>query len=103
MVSSREYQDYLASRLGSDLFISEPERATRIADAAEEGCDGSYHSEHIEDQRQYLKSLKVFDPDYDDIDDATFDITMAVYDAISKELDDIEEDHIKDGTIDQAP
>lgn len=49
----QEFYNWQASKLGNDLFINDPERASRIHNAAEYGADGSTHAEHIEDFREY--------------------------------------------------
>jgi hypothetical protein len=47
------------STLGNDLFLSDPDRADRIHEAAEDGCDGSYHSEIIWDWRLFARHLEI--------------------------------------------
>lgn len=88
MYSSSEFGYFLESKLGNDLFISEPERAERLANG-----EGSTHSENIEDWREYLNSLKVKD------DDENFDITQEVYDTIEGDINSCEEWHINNGSI----
>jgi hypothetical protein len=90
MNCSSEYNDFLESKLGNDLFISEPDRASRIADG-----EGSTHNEIIEDFREYLNSLKVKSED----DDENFDITQEVYDTIESDINSCEEWHINNGSI----
>jgi hypothetical protein len=96
MINSKGFEMFISDRLGNDLFINDPDRAERLHDAAEEGCDGSYHSERIDDQRDYLKSLDIIDPEYPEDGG---DITQADYDAISKELDEVELWHEKNGSL----
>ena len=51
--------DYMQSRefgASSDMFIDDPDRANRCYDAAEFGCDGSTHQEHIQDWRDAFSS-----------------------------------------------
>lgn len=100
MIDSKEYQNYLIDKLGNDLFINDPDRAERNADAAEEECNGSTHREVIENQRDFFHQLKVYDPEYDEVDDKDFDIDMKTANLIEKEIDEVEEWHIKNGSID---
>jgi hypothetical protein len=100
MYQSTEYQGYISDRLGNDLFINDPKRADRIYKAAEDGGDGSTHAEVIEDWRDYLNMLKVYDPECDEPEDqARRDITLSVYDSISHEIDECEEWHSKNGSL----
>ena len=61
-----------ASRLGNDLFISDPDRAKRIHEATEDGLDGSTHAEHIEDFTDYAKEH------YDELKSAAFRLDESV-------------------------
>ena len=100
MYNSREYQEFISVKLGNDLFINDPERAERIAEHAEDGINGSTHNETIEDWREFLESLNTFDPEYDDPEDIeNYDITMDTYNAIKKEINETEDWHIKNGSI----
>lgn len=58
LYGSDAFQRFTESKLGNDLFISDPDRADRIRKAAEEGADGSTHAEHIEDWRECLKQIE---------------------------------------------
>lgn len=53
----QEFYNWQANRLGNELFISDPDRANRIHEAAEDGADGSTHREHIQDFRDYAEKL----------------------------------------------
>ena len=53
-----EWQYFQADKLGNNLFITDPDRAQRIHDAAEDGCDGSTHYEVIEDWREFAELLR---------------------------------------------
>jgi hypothetical protein len=101
MYRSRGFQIFQESKLGNDLFINDPDRAKRIYDAAEEGCEGSTHAEVMEDWREYLDTVKIYIPDMDtDVEDiAKCDITQATYDAILKEIDECEAWHEKNGSL----
>jgi len=52
------WQYFQASKLGNDLFISDPDRANRIYAAAEDGGDGSTHAEVLEDWREFAGQLR---------------------------------------------
>lgn len=58
LLNSPGWEYFESDRLGNDLFISDPERAGRIHAAAEDGCDGSTHAEHIQDWRDYAEQLR---------------------------------------------
>ena len=51
-IRSRYFETWQESHLGNDLFISDPERADRIHEHAEDGGDGSTHAEIIDDWRE---------------------------------------------------
>lgn len=53
-----DWDAFQGNKLGNDLFLSDPDRASRNWDAAENGCDGSTHAEHIEDWREFAEQLK---------------------------------------------
>ena len=104
MLDSRAFQTFQESKLGNDLFISDPDRAERIHDAAEDGCDGSTHAEHIDDWREFVDDLK------DDamrqawkLDDAEEDKAEAAinawHDAITAEIDACEAWHEANGSL----
>jgi hypothetical protein len=99
MINSTEYQGYISDRLGNDLFINDPDRASRCHDAAEDGADGSTHREVIQDEREFLDGLKIYDPDFDE-DDSQADLTQAQYDALSAELDAVEQWHENNKSLD---
>lgn len=96
LYQSEGFDMFISDRLGNDLFINDPDRAERCYDAAENGADGSTHAEHIDDWRAYLDCFKVID---DEFPEEGGDITQAVYDAITKEIDDCEAWHEKNGSL----
>ena len=49
-LNSRYFQEHQFGN-SSDDWISDPDRAERCDDAAEDGSDGSTHQEHIQDMR----------------------------------------------------
>jgi hypothetical protein len=95
MYSSKDYQSYTESKLGNDLFINDADRASRMHEAAEEGCEGSTHAEIIEDWREYLNALKITD------EDECGYISQEDFDNITKEIDACEEWHQKNGSLHQ--
>lgn len=98
MYSSREYDAYISDRLGNDLFISDPDRAERIHEAAEHGTDGSTHAEVIEDWRDFLNSLKPIDPDFPEDGG---EITEEDFDRIEAEIAACETWHEMNGSLNQ--
>lgn len=99
---SQQWQYFDSDLRGDDFYLSDPDRAKRCDEASEYGTDGSTHAEIIEDWRAFLSNLKIFDPEFDDIEDiAEYDITQAQYDAISADIDRCEQWHIEHKTIDQ--
>lgn len=72
-------------------FINESERASRVADAAEEGCDGKTHAEVIQDWRNafsyWLRGRRSFN---------SYDRFEA---AVSAHFDAVEEWHEKNGSL----
>jgi len=57
LLNNPQYDGFIGSKLGNDLFISDPDRAERIHEAAEYGSDGSTHYEIIEDWREFADML----------------------------------------------
>ena len=85
MYNTREYMAYIADKLGNDLFINDPDRAERIHNAAEQGCDGSLHCEIIEDWREFL--------------DMSDGISEEDRDNITKQIDEVEKWHMDNGSL----
>ena len=96
LTRSREFDDFRADLLGNDLFINDPERADRIHEASENGADGSFHAEILQDFRDFLNTLSIIDPEDDE---PAGDITEAVYDSIVAEIDACEAWHEKNGSL----
>ena len=100
LIESPGFAVYQESTLGNDLFINDPDRANRIHEAAADGCDGSTHAEHIQDWRDYLASLRVFDPEFDfDYERAPGMIDQVDVDTITEEIDACEAHHEVAGTL----
>ena len=57
LLSLPQWHSFIESKLGNDLFISDPDRAERMHEAAEHGADGSTHYETIEDWRDFARDL----------------------------------------------
>jgi hypothetical protein len=72
----------------NDLFLSDPDRAKRIIDAAEHGCEGSTHAEIIDDWYDFLDTMF-----------ACKEITLETFDAIRKEIDEVSEWHETNGSL----
>jgi len=98
MISCHEYDIFRESKLGNDLWINDPNRAERIHEAVESGSDGSTHYEIIKDWREFLDSYKCEDPEFHE-DSSEWEIDLAVYDAIMKEINKCEEWHEKNGSL----
>lgn len=104
MINSREWDMFISDKLGNDLFISDPERAERIHNAAEHGCDGSTHAEHIEDWREFVELLRAdacresYKLDDADENKAEAEIN-AWHDAITAEIDACETWHEQNGSL----
>jgi hypothetical protein len=96
MLRSRAFEMFQSDRLGSDLFLSDPERAERIHEYAESGSNGSTHAEVIEDWRDFLNTLKTIDPEFPDDGG---EITEETLEAISAEIDKCEDWHEKNGSL----
>lgn len=97
LIQSREFNDFQADLLGNDLFINDPERADRIHEASENGADGSYHAEVIQDFRDFLNTLPIIDEEDDEPNTGV--ITEAVYNSILAEIDACEAWHEKNGSL----
>ncbi len=70
------------------MVLSDPERFNRIEDAAENGCDGSTHGEVIQDWRDALECYT--------------DLSEDETDSIAQEIDECEQWHVSNGSIDQT-
>lgn len=106
---NQRFYQWQANKLGNDLFINDPDRASRIYDAAEDGCDGSTHAENIADFYEYADEL--YEEFIDSLNRQDFDTDEQYGDAedrlmkrLSKLQDDLkrlEEWHIANGSYDQ--
>jgi hypothetical protein len=87
MLNSDDFQRWEGDRLGNDLFINDPKRAARLHEYAEEGLNGSTHEEVVQDWRDYV---------------ANAELTESVKEGLLKEIESVEEWHIKNGTIEKV-
>jgi len=105
MHNSEGWKRFEESKLGNDLFLSDPDRASRMHDAAEDGADGSTHSERIDDQREYVDELySEAVRQASNIEDefaalAWEEEIEAWHDRFTAELDTVEKWHADHGTL----
>jgi hypothetical protein len=90
------------------LFLSDPDRADRIHEAAEDGADGSTYREHIQDFRDYAEELfrdagsELWRGDFTDEQDEELESALEVKrDAFETDADRLEEWHAKNGSLDE--
>lgn len=98
------WDGFISDKLGNDLFINDPDRAARIHDAAEDGCDGSTHAEHIEDWREFADILereaqRDCDGETDDETDENEKAVETAFAALSADIDACEEWHRENGSL----
>lgn len=107
LLDSPGWDSFMGSKMSNDLFINDPERAARCYDAAEEGCDGSTHSEIIEDWREYAADLRsekqseLYRMDFasDEEGDAAEAALEAAYETLCDAIDKVEAYHEAQGTL----
>lgn len=93
LLNHPKWNGFIGSKLGTDLFINDPERAERIHDAAEHGSDGSTHYEIMEDWREFADML-FRDLHFDDRNDAE-----PLRDALDAAINDCELWHEKNCSL----
>lgn len=93
LIASKEFQNYQSDKLG-DLWISDPDRAERIYDYAEHGCNGSTHKEVIEDWRDFIKDVYSHNCSIENEDFKEKNL-----EAIEQEITDCEEWHNENGSL----
>lgn len=93
LLNHPRWDSFIGSKLGSDLFISDPERAERILEYAESGSDGSTHAEHIEDWREFADMI-FSSMSWDEREEIE-----PIHDAIIAEIDKCEAWHEKNGSL----
>jgi hypothetical protein len=107
LLSHPAWDGFIHDRLGNDLFLSDPDRAGRIYEAAKDGCDGSTHAEIIEDWRDFAETL-FRDVEYSILRDLDLDLreeymlegaVTAIRDSLFAEIDACEDWHDKNGTL----
>jgi hypothetical protein len=105
LLELRAWVYFRESKLGNDLFISDPDRADRIHEAAEHGCDGSTHAECMEDWREFMETLEsdfssqAWGMDDEMEADAFTEAWEARRDALAEEIDACEAWHAKNGSL----
>ena len=93
LLSLPQWDSFIESRLGNDLFISDPDRADRMHEAAEHGADGSTHYEIIEDWRDFARDLfRSLSMDESEDEEKN-------YEALIAEIDSCEAWHDHNGTL----
>jgi hypothetical protein len=97
MLSMREWDYFIGDKLGNNLFLTDPDRANRLHEAAEDGADGSTHAEHIEDWRDFLSILKQSVPYSEEQDEIREQLEK-----IADEIDAKEEYLDKNGQLDKV-
>jgi hypothetical protein len=96
LLNHPQWDGFIGSKLGNDLFINDPERAERIYDAAEHGCDGSTHYEIIEDWRDFARDLfRCLSMDESENEKKNYETLIA-------EIDSCEEWHDHNGTLHES-
>jgi len=85
---------------------NDPDRAERIHDAAEHGCDGSTHAEHIEDWREFAAIIedaahRDCGGDTDEKIDANEAVIETAFAALAADIDQCEAWHESNGTLHQ--
>lgn len=59
LIRSRGFETFLDSKTGNNMYLSDPERRTRMDEASVDGMEGSLHCEIIQDWEEYLATLTV--------------------------------------------
>jgi len=99
LLAHPRWDGFIADRLGNELFLNDPDRADRCYEAAEDGCDGSTHAEHITDWREFAELLygdehrAVWD------DDQASAALAAASEALEKDITRCESFHKAAGTL----
>lgn len=98
------WDGWISDRLGNDLFLSDPDRASRCHDAAEHGEDGSTNAEVIEDWREFGQMLRddaareVWRMDGEEADAAEAALETA-WEALQADIDRAEAWHEANGSL----
>jgi len=98
------WDGFISDKLGNDLFINDPDRAARNHDAAEDGCDGSTHAEHIEDWREFADILereaqRDCDGETDEETDENEKAVETAFAALAADIDACEAWHQENGSL----
>jgi hypothetical protein len=101
LIAHPRWDAFIGDKLGNDLFINDPDRASRIYEAADDGCDGSTHQEHIDDWREFAEILRLEASRCAETDEEAARID-ADYGALVADTDRAEKWHVENGTINQT-
>jgi hypothetical protein len=96
LINTEAFLSIQESVYGNDGWINYPERRGRIETAAEDGGEGSFHAEIIQDWRDALALLSVIDPDYPEDGG---DLTEEEHATLEKKIDDCEAWHEANGSL----
>jgi hypothetical protein len=101
LLNHPEWDSFIASKLGNDLFYTDADRAKRIHEAAENGADGSTHAELIEDWREFAELMRreFLHEAFLAGDDAAEAQIESASDALDAEINACERHHQKAGTL----
>ncbi len=97
LLSSEQYQIFESETLLNIQYhiINTDKDIDAMIECNDMGLFGCTHGEFIECWRDFLNTLNVFDPIFEDIEDMEkFDITQEVYNSIEEEINKCEEYHI---------
>jgi translation elongation factor EF-Ts len=104
LLQSNGYQIYESDTLLNIQYhiINTDKDIDAMIDANTNGDFGCTHSEFIDTWREYLNTLTVYDPAYNEVDEMNdYDIDQQTYNSIAAEIDKCEAYHIEQNTIDQ--
>lgn len=89
-LQSRYFDAWQHDALGNNLFLTDPERADRMHEAAADGCDGSTHYERLQDMRDAFR---------DCLRDRRGEYLYRVEDAVISAIDAVEAWHENNGSL----
>ena len=91
------HPDFVPFGSTSDDWINDPDRMERCQDAAENGEDGSFHSEVIQDWREFLG--RIDSELYRNLEEEEYEQWEAIKASIESEIDACEQWHSDNGTL----
>ncbi len=106
MLNSEEFQAYQSDTLFNiqHHILNTDVDVDNMIEANEMGLFGLTHQHFIDSWREYLDTLRIFDPEFDDLEgylDGEYDLHDSVLQSILKEIDKCEQYHIAQNTINQ--